>query len=101
MRGSDVRRFINNSGAQQAMVAGYSKNGDSAAIAAVQHLLAASLQCRIFYEWVDSKANVIDALSRDANGAWKGWDVEGVKFPSLASLQDIPLQKLFELFVAA
>ena len=56
-------------------MADYSRNSNSAAIAAVQHLLAASPLGRIFYEVVDSKASVTDSLSRDARGPWKGWDV--------------------------
>ena len=77
MRGflSDVRHFVSNAGAQQAFVADYSRNSNSAAIAGVQHLIAASPLVRIFFEVVDSKASVTDSLSRDARSAWKGWDV--------------------------
>ena len=50
------------------MVAGYSKNGDAADISACFHIVAAELQCRVWFEWSDSAANIIDALSRSEGG---------------------------------
>ena len=84
MRGADVRHYIDKAGAQQALAAGYSRKvtrrqlqqgSTSSHQAAVPHLL----------ELVDSKANVIDALSHDTNGAWKGWAWK-VEIPILGQL---------------
>ena len=49
--------------------------------------LALQMGCRIWFEWIDSKSNPSDGLSRDGlDDAWtkaQGWDIAEILGPDL------------------
>ena len=57
--------FLDNQAAMNIMIKGSSGQSDLADIAAAAHLTLAKLDCRDFFEWIETDANVADGLSRD------------------------------------
>ena len=64
LRGRRVIHFIDNTGALSAMIYGYARKIDCARMVNSFHLLLASLQARVYFEWVPSGANTSDLPSR-------------------------------------
>ena len=62
--GRSVVLFIDNVGALSSLLHGYSSKPDCARLCNVFHLLAASLRCSFWFEWVPSGANISDLPSR-------------------------------------
>ena len=63
-RGADVLHWIDNTSAGATLIHGYSGKPDSARIANIFHMLNCGLRARIYFEYVESKANVADLPSR-------------------------------------
>ena len=59
-----VIHFIDNTGALSNLVHGYSSLPDCGRVANSYHLALAQLRCKVWLEWVPSKANVADIPSR-------------------------------------
>ena len=60
----DVIWFVDNEAACSTLVRGASRESDVNDIAELTHLHSLKLRCRIWYEWIDSKSNPSDGLSR-------------------------------------
>ena len=60
----DALFFIDNEGALAALIRGGSGEPDAEVVAHLVHSLATILNCRIWWDWVDSVSNPADALSR-------------------------------------
>ena len=60
----------------------------------------AKLSIRSFYEHVESEANVVDGLSREAEAdeLAQGWDAFRAEVPLAASRSELSLHALTELF---
>ncbi|CAE8595290.1 unnamed protein product [Polarella glacialis] len=109
-KSSDVLWGIDNTSAEASLVRGYSTKSDTAAIVVATHLVAAYLDCRIFYFHVDSASNPSDGLSRDGlNDAWtikqseaEGWLLYQALLPMMAdnahTLAQMPLELLTRFF---
>ena len=65
LRGRDIIWFIDNRGAAEAMIKGASPQLDTTQMVLTIQLLFMALGCRVWVEWIDSKANPADCLSRD------------------------------------
>ena len=64
LRGSSVVLFIDNLSLLSALCKGSSTVSDFGCIAHAVHLALASIDCRCWFEHVDSKANIADGGSR-------------------------------------
>ena len=64
LRGRDVMHWIDNTSAASVLLHGYSGKPDSARLANIFHMFNAGLRARIYFEYVESKANVADLPSR-------------------------------------
>lgn len=62
----DVIHFIDNTSACWALVKGYSRAIDSGMIVSAFHASMVSVKARVFFEYVDTKANPADLPSRGA-----------------------------------
>ena len=98
----DLLSYIDNQGAMEALIKGYSSGSDTAAIACVFHLMAAKLAMRVFFEHVFSDSNISDGMSRlglqDFYAKTK-WESYLAKVPDLTNLSAAPLRVLQRLFV--
>ena len=65
LQGTDIRWFIDNESACSTLIRGASREEDVQSIAECTQLLAMRLDIRIWFEWVDTKANPSDGLSRE------------------------------------
>ena len=65
LRGRRIIHFIDNTGALSAMLHGYARKLDCARMVNSFHLLLATLQLNIYFEWVPSEANPSDLPSRE------------------------------------
>ena len=63
--GCDIMWYVDNEGACSTLIRGASSQEDVSGIAECTHILALRLGCRISFEWIDSKANPSDGLSRE------------------------------------
>ena len=83
----DVIWYIDNQAACQALVKGSSSQSDLCSIATITHLVLAKLGCRVYFEYVESEANIADGLSRGGlNDAWtlrQGWILQHATIPSI------------------
>ena len=64
LRGPDVIWFVDNEAAVSSLIRGSSKSEDVGHLAAAVHVTCLELGVRIWYEWIDSKSNPADGLSR-------------------------------------
>ncbi len=68
---------MDNEGSASSLVKGISKHFDAGCISHLAHLLWARLGCRVWIEWINTKSNPADGLSRDGLlDAWtrkQGW----------------------------
>ena len=65
LRKTDAIFFVDNEAACAAMIRGSSKEPDVSAIVNTVHWLLYQVDCRPWFEWVDSCSNCSDGLSRD------------------------------------
>ena len=63
--GRDLIWFIDNEAAASTLIRGVTREDDVQLIAEATHLLWAALRTRVWIEWIDSKSNPSDGLSRD------------------------------------
>ena len=63
-RGREVLHWIDNSSAGSALIKGYSGKPDSAHLTNIFHMFNCGLRARVWFEYVESKANVADLPSR-------------------------------------
>ena len=102
VRGRDLLHYIDHEGCQQGLISGYPKSGDIAHITCTVHILAAKLECRVFYEHVHSDANCIDGMSRhglhDPYALRSGWQCFQAEVPELSDLGGAHLELLTKLF---
>lgn len=88
LKGRDLLWFIDNQAAVAAAVKTASAEEDVFEIAHMTALLRARLQCRCWFEWIDSDSNPSDGLSRDGLlDTWslsQTWFLESHNFPAAA-----------------
>ena len=89
-RGHDVLWFIDNEAAMSSLIRGGARPEDVGRIAAAAHILMMELDCRAWFEWIDSNSNPSDGLSRlglqDPWTAAQGWmlhEMTGIPWQSL------------------
>ena len=69
----DVIWFVDNEGACSTLIRGACSPEDVTGIAELTQLIAMRLGARLWFEWIDSKANPSDGLSREGLGCpWFG-----------------------------
>ena len=94
LRGRDVVWFIDNEAAAATLIRGSAKVEDADGIAQVAHLLYAALHARVWFEWVDSKSNPSDGLSRDGlSDCWtrkQWWQLTEAVQPPWTGLKEEP-----------
>ena len=87
----DCTWYVDNEAAVSSLIRGTSRTCDVGHIAAASQLLFLQLQTRVWWEWVDTKSNPADGLSRagtlDAWTAGQGWDLVDLSAHSLARVQ--------------
>ena len=75
------------------MIRGSSKEADVGAIANAVQWLLFSVNCRPWFEWIDSNSNCSDGLSRDGLlDAWtreQGWQLEEGVVPPWNAVTDL------------
>ena len=96
--GKDLVAFVDNQGAAAALLKGYARNSDALDAAAALHIIAARHDTRLWIEWVDSKANIIDGLSRSPSGGESWWRQVPAHLPPFQDLGAWKLERLLELF---
>ena len=78
--------FVDNEGAVSSLIRGAAKVEDIDLVAALTTVQAASLKSQIWYEWIDSKSNPADGLSRDGvEDEWtmkQGWELHDLGSPN-------------------
>ena len=83
----DVIWYIDSQAACQALVEGSSSYSDLCSIGTLRHLILAKLACRVYFEYIESEANVADGLSRDGlDDAWtqsQNWSLSHATIPPL------------------
>ena len=98
----DALWFIDNTGSEAVLIAGYSGSPASAAMIGTTHIILASLNARVWWERVPSGMNPSDGLSRDGlQDSWtkaQPWDCYEVDLPDWSNLKDPPLDTLLERF---
>ena len=62
--GRDVIHFVDNSGSLAILTGGYSREADCSRMTHFFHAISAALQCRVWFEYVASGANIADLPSR-------------------------------------
>ena len=82
LRGQDCIFFVDNDAAVAALVRVSSTQRDAAFIVQVVHAMLTILHCRGWFEWVDTKSNQADGLSREglaipeAQGPHPAWECQ-------------------------
>ena len=94
----DVLAFIDNLGALACLVKGHCADCDSSAVSTMAHLLYAKLRTRLYFEWVESQANIIDEMSRTGMPTFSHWLVANPSLPQVSKLSDLTLGSLERLF---
>ena len=87
--------FVDNTGALSNLIHGYASRPACGRLVNAFHLMLADLRCKVWLEWVPSKANVADLPSRDedepildaieAAGFGDGFDEVDFNLPPMAS----------------
>ena len=92
LRGRDVYMFIDNIGALSAIVHGYARRPDCAAMVNSFHTLVRELRCYPWAEWVPSKLNIADWASRPDRHHWLPRTARRVPMvlPHVADFLDVP-----------
>lgn len=65
LRDEAVVHFIDNTGALSNLIHGYAYLPDCGRMVNAVHLALARLRCKVWFEWVPSKANIADVPSRE------------------------------------
>ena len=65
LAGRDITWFIDNEPACSSFIRGCSKCEDVSEVVAIGLLQLQKLNCRVWFEWIDSEANPSDGLSRE------------------------------------
>ena len=98
LKGEDLIWFIDNTPTCSCFIKGSSSHKDLAKIATITSLLLAYLQCRTYFEYVESAANVADGLSRDGlKDLWtlrQGWQLQEAVLPNFVHLAKLPFASL-------
>ena len=105
--GHRVIHFVDNQGALSALIGGFSTDPDTSAIACMYQLIAASCSVRVWFEYVESEANIADGPSREGV-AWGSsplacaidCSMERAALPDLSSLSLAPASLLGAFTVA-
>ena len=91
--GSDLIWYIDNQAACACLIKGSSSVSDIGTIVTIAHLLYVKLHIRVYFEWVDTNANISDGLSRvglvdpwTMNQNWQLYIAELPNFMELATL---------------
>ena len=83
---ADVLWFIDNSAAVSTTIKAASREDDVHEVAVAAACVRAQLQCRAWFEWVDSESNPSDGLSRlglrDDWSCSQDWDLVEYTFPA-------------------
>ena len=92
--------LLDNTSSLHALVKGTSGNTVQARTVALFHLLAYGLRCQVYFEYVQSKLNFSDDISRTLEqSAWSakatGRTPQEVDLNSMASLWQLPLPELW------
>ena len=99
-RGRRGTWYIDNIAALMALVRGRSRHEDLDYLAGAVHAAMFSLEVWIYFEWIESKANWSDGISRDGpKDLWStqnGFEIAPTLFP--AALLDLPFGAVFSLF---
>ena len=86
LSGCDLLWFCDNEAAASSLIRGSSSQDDVHQIAQFAQLLLCGLSCRTWFEWIDSKSNPSDGLSRDGlSDPWtatQSWNIHEYTFPS-------------------
>jgi len=90
LRGRRVLHFIDNTSSMYSLFKGYSSQGDSSWFVSIFHLVCASLQVDVWWEYVRSKANIADLPSRASYGLLE----------SLGAMWSAPILPSLDQFVA-
>ena len=99
--------FVDNQGALAALIGGFSTDTDTSAVACAYQLLVATLGVRVWFEYVESEANISDGPSR-LGLAWGqtrealqlGVTMEEASLPQVEHLGSAPLCMLEAAFSA-
>ena len=85
--GNDCIFFVDNEGALASLVRSGSGEPDAEMVTHVVHALATMLGARVWWDWVDSKSNPADPLSRAGlltsqvvSGEWRGEELHHVPY---------------------
>ena len=83
IQGREVIWFVDNKVARATLIRRASSQEDVTAVAEVVFILSLKLDCRVRFEWIDSKSNPLDGLSRDglACPEWGLWAKEARQPP--------------------
>ena len=65
LQGRDLVLFVDNEGAVASVIRGSTSAPDARILMETIHILQLYLDCRIWFEWIDSKSNPADGFSRD------------------------------------
>ena len=97
LAGEAAIHFVDNTGALSNLIHGYASRPDCGRLVNAYHLMLADLRCKVWLEWVPSKANVSDLPSRDEDlllmdafedaGFNNGFDEVDFDLPPMASWQ--------------
>ena len=94
IRKRDLVWFIDNEAAAAAGIRGASKVAEVEIAVQAAHLLWLHLECRVWIEWVDSKSNPADGLSRAGlQDPWtrvQCWRLSEAKVPPWSDNVDTP-----------
>ena len=82
--------WVDNEGSASCLVRGNSSHWDAGCLAHLAHLLWAELRCRVWIEWINTKSNPSDGLSRlGLTDPWtlkQGWHLVQGRLPAWSSL---------------
>ncbi len=91
LQGKDIVWFVDNSAAVAALVRTTCTQTDVHGISQYAHFLLCRHQCRTWFEWIDSRSNIADGLSRDGLAdEWtlqQNWAVMEYSYPISLSSQ--------------
>ena len=100
-RNTDVTWYIDNEAACSSLVRGSSSQEDIGLISAATHRILMELNCRIWWEWIDSDSNPSDGLSRDGCAdAWtlaQGWHLHesvSLEWEEICRFTSVPTETL-------
>lgn len=103
MAGRDILWYIDNQAACQILTIGSSSQSDLCFISSLAHLLFARLNCRIFWEYIESDANPSDGLSRrgllDEWSKSQGWMLAPAEMPDLLQVAAASLSAAMQLIL--